>query len=76
MKAHNEWLHETLSGEVAKKFELETANVTTIDEIILTISETAWRGALEEVLTQLNNIYDGDFENSDIVKWIKKELEE
>ena len=33
-----------------------------------------WRAALEEVLTQLNNIYDGDFENSDIVKWIKQEL--
>lgn len=36
--------------------------------------EAAWQAALEEVLTQLNNIYNGDFENSDIVKWINKEL--
>ncbi len=33
-----------------------------------------WRAALKEVLEQLNVIYDGDFENSDIVEWIKKEL--
>lgn len=30
--------------------------------------------ALEEVLKQLDIIYGGDFENSEIVKWIKKEL--
>jgi len=35
-----------------------------------------WKAALEEVLKQLNDIYDGDFENSEIVKWIKKELGE
>ena len=33
-----------------------------------------WQAALKEVLIQLNNIYDGDFENSDIVEWIKSEL--
>ena len=37
--------------------------------------ERTWRTALEKVLTQLNSIYGGDFENSDIVKWIKSELE-
>lgn len=38
--------------------------------------EDAWRAALEEVLKQLNNIYNGDFENSEIVSWIKEELED
>ena len=33
-----------------------------------------WKVALEEVLKQLNDIYSGDFENSDIVKWIEQEL--
>ena len=36
--------------------------------------QDCWRAALEETLKQLNDIYGGDFENSDIVKWIKKEL--
>ena len=36
--------------------------------------KAAYRAALEEVLKQLNDIYNGDFENSDIVKWIKNEL--
>ena len=37
-------------------------------------TEDGWRAGLEEVLTQLNNIYDGDFENSEIVEWIEGEL--
>lgn len=38
------------------------------------VAESSWRAAMKEVLKQLNNIYDGDFENSEIVSWIKKEL--
>ncbi|KKN71269.1 hypothetical protein LCGC14_0423120 [marine sediment metagenome] len=37
--------------------------------------EEIWRAALKKVLKQLDIIYSGDFENSDIVKWIKEELE-
>ena len=37
--------------------------------------EKMWRAALEEALKQLNDIYDSDFENSEIVKWIEGELE-
>lgn len=33
-----------------------------------------WSAALKQILKQLDIIYSGDFENSDIVKWIKKEL--
>ena len=40
------------------------------------LKKEGWKAALEEVLKQLDIIYDGDFENSDIVKWIEKELKE
>lgn len=33
-----------------------------------------WRAALEEVLKHLDHFYGGDFENSEIVEWIKREL--
>ncbi len=49
MKAHEKWLNETLGDKGAGKFMLETADCTTIDDIVLTVSETAWRGALEWV---------------------------
>ena len=38
------------------------------------LRKMGWQAALEEVLKQLNNIYNGDFENSDIVKYIEEEL--
>ena len=47
MKQHQKWLNETLSKEVADKFEAKTQNVTTIDEALITISKLSWRGALE-----------------------------
>ncbi len=46
MKAHEKWLNETLGDKEAGKFMLETADCTTIDDIVLAVSETAWRGAL------------------------------
>ena len=71
MKQHQKWLNETLGKEEAEKFEVETSNVTTVDEIINTISETAWRGALELVLGWL----DYSSEHKEIADKIHDELE-
>ncbi len=56
MRAHKKWLNETLTDERAKKFELETANVSTMDEIILAVSETSWRGALEWIYKEARKL--------------------
>ena len=58
MKEHKKWLIETLTVEGAKKFELETSKVSTIDEALLTVSETSWRGALEMLSNKLKQITD------------------
>ena len=55
------------------KFE-KTLDCPATESLPCFVAENTWRAALEEMLTQLNNIYDGDFENSEIVKWIKQEL--
>ena len=44
------------------------------NDVCKEIRKETWRVALKEILKQLNIIYSGDFENSDIVKWIKQEL--
>ncbi len=72
MKNFDKWFNKKQSPEEI----LKVSACITSENLIDMIAETAWRAALEEVLKQLNNIYDGDFENSEIVKWIKKEIEE
>lgn len=60
MNAFKNWLHKYTHGElVSQRYELADA----------------WRAALAEVLKQLDTIYGGDFENSDIVKWIEEECQ-
>ncbi len=75
MKEHEKWLHEELTDEAAKKFELETPNVATVDEVINTVSETAWRGALKWIKEEC--IYTED-DGHLCIDWemINKELEE
>lgn len=58
MKEHEKWLNEELTGVATKKFELETQNVATVDEIINTISETSWWAALEMLSNKLKQITD------------------
>lgn len=58
MKQHQKWLHETLTDEVANKFEVEIQDVTTEDDIINVISETSWRAALEMLSNKLKQITD------------------
>lgn len=58
MKEFEKWLNRTLSVEEAKKFDLETANVTTSDQAVLVVSETAWRGALEMLSNKLKQLTD------------------
>jgi len=66
MKAFRKWLVNTLD-KANKVHELHKPVLYVKEEIV-------WRAAMEEVLTQLDRIYDGDFD-SDIVEWIKTELE-
>ena len=47
-----------------------------IKQILERMARRAWIGALKSVLKSLEEIYDGDFENSEIVKDIEKELME
>ena len=72
MKQHQKWLNKTIRDESANKFEIETGGMTTIDQIISTISETSWRGAFELMLEWL------EIEESFEVfqARIKKELED
>lgn len=71
MKAYKKWYDEKIKPYLPIS---KHGPGTGIAEVFQEAREETWRAALEEVLKRLNDIYNGDFENSEIVKWIEEEL--
>lgn len=70
MQAFEEWLEN--DARKVLPITAEDYHLITIEDA----AEKAWRASLEWTLNRINYHYDDEFENSDIVKDIKKELKD